>query len=188
MPPIVKIANPIRFDKLTKVMQIRGVDTYVHWTVFLVVAFILAGVLRHPGLTLLGLVAYLSVLLIHETGHLIAAQRKGCQVLSIELYPVFGVTRFSAPWSRLDHCVIAWGGVVAQAAVFVPLILWVILFGYTRAESVNMIFAILGFFSLGVAVFNLLPLAPLDGAIAWGLVPELLAERRRRVARKPTYR
>jgi stage IV sporulation protein FB len=145
-------------------MEIRGVDSYVHWTVFLVAALILAGVLRHPGLTLLGLAAYLSVLLIHEAGHLIAAQRKGCQVLSIELYPVFGVTRFSTPWSRVDHSVIAWGGVVAQAVVFVPLILWVVLFGYTRAEAVQMIFAILGFFSLGVVIFNLLPVAGLDGA------------------------
>src|SRR5947208_15171762 len=29
MPALLKIANPIRFQKLTRVMQIRGVDTYV---------------------------------------------------------------------------------------------------------------------------------------------------------------
>jgi hypothetical protein len=101
VPPLLRFSNPIRLEKLTKVMQIHGVHTYVYWTVFLAGAFILAGVLRHPGPTLLGLTAYLSVLLIHEAGHMIAAQRKGCQVLSIELYPVFGVTRFSTPWSRL---------------------------------------------------------------------------------------
>jgi len=99
MPPLFKFCNPIRINKLTKIGQIRGVDTLIHWTVFAVAAFILAGVFRNPGLTLLGLTAYLSVLLIHETGHLIAAQRKGCTVFSIELYPVFGVTRFGTPWS-----------------------------------------------------------------------------------------
>jgi hypothetical protein len=63
MPPLPKFANPIRLEKLTKMMQIRGVDSHVYWTVFLVAAFILAGVLRHPGLTRLELTAYLSVLL-----------------------------------------------------------------------------------------------------------------------------
>jgi hypothetical protein len=54
--------NPIRLKKLTNLMQIRGVDTYVRWSVFAVAALILAGVARHPGLSLLGLIAYLSVL------------------------------------------------------------------------------------------------------------------------------
>jgi Zn-dependent protease len=169
-------------------MDIRGVPTYVHWSVFAISAFILANVVSHPGLSILGLFCYYSVLLIHEAGHLYEAQRKGCQVLSIELYPVFGLTRFDSPWSKLDHCVIAWGGVIAQALVFVPLIAWVIVFGYTRFGAVNMIFAILGFFSLVVAIFNLLPIQPLDGRIAWQIFPELWAERKRKVPRKPMYR
>jgi Zn-dependent protease len=178
MPAVFKFCNPIRIAKHTKIGQIRGVDTYVHWTVIVVAAFILAGVIRRPGLSLLGLAAYFGVLLIHETGHLIAAQRKRCAVFSVELYPVFGVTRFETPWSRLDHCVIAWGGVLAQAVVAIPLLVWVAVFGYTRFEAVNMLFAILGFFSVGVALFNLLPIAPLDGATAWGIFPALLARRR----------
>ena len=32
--------------------------------------------------------------------------------------------------------------------------------------------AILGFFSVGVAITNLLPIPPLDGAIAWQIIPE----------------
>ena len=180
MPRFFKFANPIRFDKRTKIGQIRGVDTYVHWTVFLVVAVILAGVLTRPGLTLLGLLAYWGVLLIHETGHLIAAQRLGCTVFSIELYPIFGITRFGTPWSRIDHCKIAWAGVVAQAAIATPIVVWVAAFGYTRFEAVNMLFVILGFFSLGVAAFNLIPAAPLDGATAWGIFPALFSQWRSR--------
>jgi membrane-associated protease RseP (regulator of RpoE activity) len=185
MPPIFKFCNPIRIDKHTKIGQIRGVDTFVHWSVFLVTAFILAGVISHPGLSILGLAAYYSVLLIHETGHLIAAQRKGCAVFSIELYAIFGVTRFGTPWSRLDHCVIAWGGVLAQAVVAIPLVAWVAVFGYTRFEAVNMLIAILGFFSIAVAVFNLLPIPPLDGAIAWGIFPALWERRRSIPASRP---
>ena len=188
MPQLIKIENPIRFQKLTKIMQISGADTYVHWSVFAVSAFILAGVVTHPGLSLLGLACYFSVLMIHEAGHVIAAQRRGSRVLSIQIYPIFGVTRFETPWSRLDHCIIAWGGVIAQAVVFMPLVAWVAIHGYTQIEALNMIFAILGFFSLAVAIFNLLPIRGLDGAMAWRLLPELLAERKRRIPRKPMYR
>jgi Zn-dependent protease len=188
MAPLFKFANPVRLDKRTKIGYIRGVETYVHWTVFLVAAIILAGVMRRPGLTLLGLTAYWGVLLIHETGHLIVAQRLGCDVFSIELYPIFGVTRFGTPWSRVDHCKIAWAGVLAQALIAIPLVTWVAAFGYTRFESVNMLFVILGFFSLGVAVFNLLPIPPLDGATAWGIFPALLAQRRSKPKAPRRYR
>ena len=178
MPPLFRLANPIRLEKKTKIGQIRGTDLYVHWTVFLVAAAILAGVFRRPTFSLLGLAAYWGVLLLHETGHLIAAQRFGGPVFSIELYPIFGVTRFGTPWSRMDHCIIAWGGVIAQAVIAVPVSLWVLLFGYTRFEVVNMLLLILGFFSLGVGVLNLFPIPPLDGATAWGIFPALLAKRR----------
>ena len=176
--PFFKFANPIRLDKRTKVGEIRGADLYVHWTVFVVAALILSGALRSPVLSLLGLAAYWGVLLIHEAGHLIAAQRLGCEVFSIELYPIFGVTKFGTPWTRFDHCVIAWGGVLAQAAVAVPIVVCVSVFGYPQLQALNMLVVILGFFSLGVAALNLLPIAPLDGATAWGIIPAYFARRR----------
>ena len=124
MAALFKFTNPIRIDKQTMIGHTLGAETYVHWSVFAVAALILAGVLRHPGLSLLGLSAYFAVMVIHEAGHLIAAQRLGCTVFSINLYPVFGVTHFSTPWSRVDHCIIAWSGVLAQALVAIPLIAW----------------------------------------------------------------
>jgi hypothetical protein len=78
-------------------MKIRGVDVFVHWTVFLIAAFMIVGAFQRPGVTIVGLISYLSVLLLHETGHLIAAHRRGTQVFSIKLYPVFGVTCFEVP-------------------------------------------------------------------------------------------
>jgi len=78
------------------------------------------------------------------------------------------------PWSRFDHCVIAWGGVIAQAVVAAPILLYVNIFGYTRFQSVNAVLGLLGFFSIGVAAFNLLPIGRLDGSIAWGLIPEAI--------------
>ncbi len=183
-------ASPIRtmplrkLNKLFEVMEIRGVRVFAHWSVLLIGAVILIGALEEPLLAVTVLAAYYGVILIHECGHMIAAQRKGCRVRSIELYPIWGITRFSEPYSYFDHCVIAWGGVVAQTIVAVPLLIWAETFGYTRFQAVNAILAIFGFFSLSVAVFNLLPIRPLDGAIAWGLLPAFLKRLRAKPARQ----
>jgi Zn-dependent protease len=169
---------PLRRFALTEVMRVRGVPVYVHWTLIVTAGVILLGAFERPGLTLVVLSSYIGVLLIHECGHLIAAHSKGCEVLSIKLYPIFGITYFQEPWSRWDRCVISWGGVLAQVIVAFPLVAWFRLFGYSRFEPMNAMIAILGFFSLAIAAFNLLPIAPLDGATAWGLIPAL-AERGR---------
>src|SRR5882672_4063264 len=137
MSKTIQIPNPIRFDKLTLLLRIKGVDVYVHWSVFLIAALMLASTSRRPGLTLAGIGAWLGLIFIHECGHLIVAQRRHCEVLSIELYPIHGWCRFKVPWSRFDHCLIAWGGVAAQAVVAVPLVTYVSVFGYTRFAPVN---------------------------------------------------
>jgi membrane-associated protease RseP (regulator of RpoE activity) len=183
MSRFIQWSNPIRLQKLTHIMKIRGVDVYVHWTVFLIAAFMILGAIQRPALTIVGLICYLSVFLIHETGHLLTAHRRRSEVFSVKLYPIFGITSFESPWTRLDHCIIAWGGVLAQAVIAIPLVLWVKVFGFTPFEPLNAVFAILGFFSLGVALFNLLPIPPLDGATAWGLFPALI-ERARKGKRK----
>jgi Zn-dependent protease len=186
--PINTTPRPLKFAKLTQVMRIKGVPVYVHWSVLLIVAIILLNALRRPLLALFGLASYLGVLLIHEYGHVVAARRKLCEVISIEIYPVFGVTEFQTPWSRFDHCVIAWGGVIAQLIVALPLVAFVAVFGYTRFEPLNAALAILGFFSLGVAIFNLLPLHRLDGSIAWGFFPAFLQRLRTRRQQRQTWR
>src|SRR2546423_7104352 len=94
MPKTIEIANPLRLDKLTRVMRIKGVDVYVHWTVFLIAGIMLASTIRQPFSTLAGMGAWLGLIFIHECGHLIAAQWRHCRVLSIELYPIHGFCRF----------------------------------------------------------------------------------------------
>jgi Zn-dependent protease len=179
MSRTIDFIKPLRLGRLTHLIRVQRVDGSVHWSVLLIAAVILFSAVRQPLVSLMGLSAYIGILLIHESGHLIAAQRRGCQVSGIELYPIYGITRFQTPWSRYDHCMIAWGGVLAQLIVAVPLILWVVIFGYTPFDSVNAVLAILGFFNLGIALFNLLPIAPLDGFIAWELIPALFNRARK---------
>jgi membrane-associated protease RseP (regulator of RpoE activity) len=162
-----------KFKKMIEVMEVRRVKVFVHWSVILISVVILCGAIEDPLLAFTVLACYYGVILLHEYGHMVAAQRKGCTVFSIDLYPIWGLTRLSEPYSRRDRCVIAWGGVVAQAIVGVPMIVLVETFGFTRFAQLNAILAIFGFFSLSVAVFNLIPVPPLDGVTALRLLPSL---------------
>ncbi|HZR64007.1 MAG TPA: M50 family metallopeptidase [Terriglobales bacterium] len=154
----------------------------------MIAALILSNVFRHPLSTLMALTAYVGILLVHECGHMVVAQRLKCEVFSIELYPIFGFCRFEAPWSRFDHCVIAWGGVIAQAIVATPSVAYVLVFGYTRFNSLNAVLALLGFFSIGVAIFNLLPFRGLDGFMAWRIIPEAIKRVRLGKLESPIWR
>lgn len=165
-------------------MEINGVKVFAHWSVLLIGAIILLGATSEPAVALAGLGSYYGVILLHECGHMVAARRKHSVVWSIELYPVWGITRFSEPYSHFDHCVIAWGGIVAQLVVAVPIVVLTETFGYTRFQPLNAILAIFGFFSIFVAAFNLIPAAPLDGSIAWGILPALFKRSRSRTARR----
>jgi Zn-dependent protease len=79
--------------------------------------------------------------------------------------------------------------VVAQAIVGVPIILCVATLGYTAFEPLNALLSILGGFSLFVAALNLVPVSPLDGSIAWDLIPAFFERRRiRRNRRAVPYR
>ena len=168
--------------KFTEIMEINGVPVYAHWSLLLIGAVILIAAIERPAETLAAWASFFGVILIHECGHMIVAQRKGYQVLSMELYPLLGFVCFQEPWSRYDSALIAWGGVAAQAVVAVPLVIFVTIFGFTRSDAVNVAMGILGYYSLLTAAFNLIPVRPLDGAKAWYLIPELV----KRVRKKPS--
>lgn len=175
---------PAHFKKFKLIMEINGVPVYAHWSVLLVWAVILLGALEKPAETLTAWSTYFGVLLIHECGHMIVAQRMGYEVSSIVLYPIHGRACLQQPWSRYDHAVIAWGGVLAQALVGVPLVAWASLIGFTRWVPVNVAIGILGYFSLMIAAFNLIPIPQFDGAIAWYIFPELMQRMRKPQAKR----
>jgi Zn-dependent protease len=128
--------------------------------------------------------AYFAAMLVHEWGHVVLARKRMCQVYEIALYPFVGLTRFTQPRTRFEHCVIAWGGILFQGAVGIPILAWILLVGYTPVEMLNNFMAIFGYLTLVMLPLNLAPIPPLDGAIAWGIVPMLLQRLRERLRRR----
>jgi hypothetical protein len=59
-----------------------------HWSVLLIGTLILFRAIERPVETLAAWTAYFGIILIHECGHMLTAQRKGYHVLAIELYPI----------------------------------------------------------------------------------------------------
>jgi Zn-dependent protease len=45
-------------------------------------------------------------------------------------------------------------------------------------EALNAVLVIFGNYSLCAAAFNLLPIRPLDGSVAWGIIPAYFERRR----------
>lgn len=113
------------------------------------------------------------LLVVHELGHALLVRGFGLSLEAIELHGFGGECRFSgfvSPWRR---SIIAWGGVVAQAALL-PL-------GFVIAPSIEVEFLRSCLLAFGVPncwmiALNLLPIGPLDGRQAWRL-PALALKR-----------
>jgi stage IV sporulation protein FB len=160
-------------------IRFRGTPVRFHWTLLLLVALVLLASVQNPLPSIAALTSFVAVLLLHESGHAVLARRSGSTVVSITLYPFVGLCHHEQPVSPLREALIAWGGVLAQLVIAVPTIAANLVFGYTGIPAFDAPIAIFGWWSLLWVLFNLLPVPPLDGSTAWGLVPLLLRRRPR---------
>jgi Zn-dependent protease len=156
--------------------RILGAPVSVHWSVLGGTAFVLLLSWDSPLIVAVSLVCYFSVILLHETGHAFVARRVRARPVVIRIGIVHGECLHDEPHYEKDDYLIAWGGVAAQVLVAVPLILVNAVTGFASIDPLGPIVGILGYVSLGIAGFNLLPVPGLDGAKAWRLFPLLYGE------------
>jgi Zn-dependent protease len=165
-------------------VRILGAHVYVHWSVFAVVLLLALVSLRSPIYAAISIAAYLAVIVIHETGHAWVARRLGYHVGAIRIGFLHGECEIDAPHSEFDHVLFAWGGVLAQLAVAVPILVVAKLSGEPDFGYAGPIVAILGPINLMIALLNLAPAPGLDGHIAWRAVPLLWQWQRARTTTK----
>lgn len=159
---------------------------YLHWTALGLAAYVLLRMIRQPAEALAAIACYFGVILLHEVGHAAMARRLGYEAPVIRLSFLHGVCEIDGPESRRDAIAIAWGGVLAQLAIAVPLVALEQVHGMMARPFVAIVIGAFGNFSLLLVLLNLMPIRGLDGATAWGIVPQAWRDLRDRRSAKKT--
>jgi Zn-dependent protease len=147
-----------------------GVELRLHWTVAL--GAVLAARLRLEPLIWLG---FLCVVLAHELGHALAVSSAGGQLVGLDVTGVGGSCRWRGTGTLVERAWVAWGGVLAQAALFAVTVASTLLLGLPAGRIATSFTYCFVEVNLALLVLNLLPLSPLDGALAWRLFGALRA-------------
>jgi len=158
----------------------RGVPITLHWTVLLALPWFYYQT-RSVSATAISCAAFFFLLVAHELGHAAVARWRNVEVQGIQLYFIHGLCTHDEPYDEEDDVLIAWGGVAAQLVVLAVAFgagLWLAAFEPAAFRTAAPLFGVLIQTNLLIMVFNLLPVAPLDGAKAWRALP-LLWERTR---------
>lgn len=126
-----------------------GVPVILHWSWVIMFALILV---LSPSYSLVFAATFFMVLL-HEFGHVLAAQHYKCRVNSVALYPIGGVAEMSMPTRPAHELVVALAG---PAVNFALLPLWLV-------ADLHPLLMKIAIVNTGLLCFNLLPAFPMDG-------------------------
>jgi Zn-dependent protease len=150
----------------------------LHWTLPLG-AFAFGHGRIAPGFWL----GFFLIIVLHEIGHALLVRRFGYRVTSIEVHGLGGVCRWQGDTTAMHRAQIAWGGVNAQALVFIVTVAATGLLGEPTDPFTSQLVRAFTVTNAWLIALNLLPIPPLDGAEAWKL-GKLIRDRRRRGGRK----
>jgi len=146
----------------------------VHLSVVVVTVVVALVAVENPAYAAVTLASYLGLILLHELGHAAVAHHFGYRVTGIRLAVLHGLCEFQSPerpW-EWELCLIAWGGVVAQLAVALPLLAFD--FFWNRPLGIlGPVVLIFGYYSCAIVIYNLIPAGRRDGVRAWRIVPLL---------------
>ncbi|HEY3724749.1 MAG TPA: site-2 protease family protein [Acidimicrobiia bacterium] len=152
--------------------RIFGIEVGVHWSVLVIaglLAFGLTGGIADAELWIVAILAvacFLGSLLAHELAHSVVARRNGMQVTGITLWLLGGVAQLGGPMpSAGAELRIAAAGPATSIALGVGFFLVAIAGAASGVVSALVVSAIawLALVNGVLAVFNLIPAAPLDG-------------------------
>jgi len=153
-----------------RLFRFSGIDVFLHWSWFVVAIYEIQGRTGRYSSVTWNVLEYLGLFLIvltHEFGHALACRQVGGNANRIVLWPLGGVAYVDPPqrpgatlWS------IAAGPLVN--VVLFPILLLVLLFGRSMGwvqslPDVYRLIKALLYIDLGLLIFNILPIYPLDG-------------------------
>ena len=166
------------FQRAVTLGEVRGIPVRVDPSWLIIAALVAFSFWRqftfygHPdvaavGMALLTAILFFLSVLVHELAHALEAQQRGVEVGAITLFLFGGVTEMhlEAKSPRDEFAVAAVGpyASLVAAAVFGLITAYANTYGPAAAAPIADITGLLGWLNIGLALFNLLPGAPLDG-------------------------
>jgi hypothetical protein len=154
--------------------RLRGAPIRLHWTLPLG-ALAWSRFSFAPALWL----AFAALILLHELGHALFVLKFRLGLSEIALHGFGGYCRHERSGSRFEESAIAWGGVLAQLALFVGVEVAVAALGPPTTPYTAQAVYVFTDANLWLIALNLIPIEPFDGGKAWPLVGMLLARFRK---------
>jgi Zn-dependent protease len=153
-----------------RLFRLAGIDVFLHWSWFLVAVYAVnsrAGLYTSFLWNVLEYLALFAIVLMHEFGHALACRQVGGTANQIVLWPLGGVAYVDPPqrpgamlWSLAAGPLVN----VVLLPIFSVLVLVGQATGWQRAlPNVQELLVAVWGINLGLLVFNLLPIYPLDG-------------------------
>lgn len=161
-----------------RLIQIAGISVFLHWSWFLVAVYEINSRGRYSSLTwnALEFVALFAIITLHEFGHALACRQVGGRADQIVLWPLGGVAYVTPPprpgatlWSIV-------AGPLVNVVLIPVLGLLFLVFAFRVDSSLPQtdfmqFVGALNLMNIGLLIFNILPIYPLDGGkILWALL------------------
>jgi len=158
-----------------KLGDIAGIGVYIHWSFWILPAWILFSTLSGGGGLFAGLSTVMFVftvfgcVVLHEVGHALMARQYGIGTRDITLYPIGGVASLERMPSRpSQELAIALAGPAVNLAIAVALFGMILLAGIgPHVSFLNLaggaFLVSLMWVNVALMAFNLLPAFPMDG-------------------------
>jgi Zn-dependent protease len=152
-----------------RLFRFAGITVYLHFSWFLIAAFYVMNLAQRYTAPIWGAIEYLAlfgIVLLHEFGHALACRQVGGAANRIVLWPLGGIAFVNPPpragaylWS------IAAGPLVnlALVPVFGSLLSVALHHPSSTSRDAILFWSDLRYINLGLLIFNLLPIFPLDG-------------------------
>jgi Zn-dependent protease len=159
------------------VTRFRGAPIRVHWTL-LVAMVVWSRFNLWPAFWL----GFALLILIHELGHALVVLRYGLGLSEIAIHGAGGYCRHEESGTRFQAAFVAWGGVLAQLALYAVTQVTLLVVGPPSNFHVALLVAVFTETNLWLVALNLIPFEPLDGAKAWPMLGMLAARWRKKAA------
>lgn len=147
--------------------RLFGIPVVAHWSVALIAFFVGVNLYGYAGVAgaAVAIAGFAVSILLHELAHALTARHYGVRTTSIELWALGGVARLDreSPTPRADGLIAAAGPAMSTALTGGFIGAFLALESVGGADEIASALGWLGVVNGILAVFNLLPGAPLDG-------------------------